>query len=125
MVGFAHDSEGATNPPPADAVTIPADACGTFHLPPAADTPRPNWREVSDTARQNNSSPPADILHNVVNRRARSHQTTYRDMSSFYKRFYNPLPADAVTVPADARGSFHLPPAAEKRGLTVVARGAS
>ena len=29
------DFEGTTNPPPADAVTIPADACGTFHLPPA------------------------------------------------------------------------------------------
>ena len=24
----------------------------------------------------------------------------------------NPLPADAVTIPADARGAFHLPPAA-------------
>ena len=39
MVGFAHDSEGATNPLPADAVTIPASARGTFHLPPAANTP--------------------------------------------------------------------------------------
>ena len=33
-------------------------------------------------------------------------------MSSLYKRSYNPLPADAVTIPASARGTFHLPPAA-------------
>ena len=25
-----------------------------------------------------------------------------------------PLPADAATIPADARGAFHLPPAADK-----------
>ena len=29
-------------------------------------------------------------------------------MSSFLD---NPLPADAVAIPADARGAFHLPPA--------------
>ena len=26
----------------------------------------------------------------------------------------NPHPADAATIPASARGTFHLPPAAEK-----------
>ena len=26
----------------------------------------------------------------------------------------NPLPADAITIPATARGAFHLPPAANK-----------
>ena len=41
---------------------------------------------------------------------------TYRDMSSFYKRFYNPLPADAVTIPASARDAFHLPPACHPIG---------
>ena len=27
---------------------------------------------------------------------------------------FNPLPADAVTIPANARGAFHLKPAADK-----------
>ena len=65
----------------------PAATRGSFHLPPACHpignagaspgrcpfrsstaTPRsspPNWHRVPDTQRQNNSSPPADILQNV------------------------------------------------------------
>ena len=35
------------------------------HIPPAANTPRPNWHRVSYA--KNNTSPPADILHVVTN----------------------------------------------------------
>ena len=72
---FGLDAAGRNRP--ADAATIPADARGTFHLPPAADTPRPNWREVSDTARQNNSLPPAEIMQNVGANPAALRQTTF------------------------------------------------
>ena len=131
--------KGQTNPLPADAATIPAYARATFHLPPAchpiggsgaspvrclsrpsAATPRsspPNWHRVSDTARQTTSSPPADILQNVVARRQSRQTTFYKLWSLIPKGTTNPLPADAVTIPASARGTFHPPPAAEKRNL--------
>ena len=37
--GLDSEGPGTNNPPPADAVTIPAFARGAFHLPPAANTP--------------------------------------------------------------------------------------
>ena len=46
--------------------------------------------------------------------------TTHRNMSSFLKRFHNPLPADAVTIPASARGTFHLPPTTEKTDVVKI-----
>lgn len=49
---------------PVDAVTIPA-ACGAFHLPSGANTPRPNWHRVPDIQCQNNSLPSAEIMQNV------------------------------------------------------------
>ena len=41
-------SGGTSNPLPADAVAIPADGRGTFHLPPAADTCRHSSALKSD-----------------------------------------------------------------------------
>ena len=82
--------QGTTNPLPAGTVTIPADARGAFHLPPATDTP-PNLTVGCQT--------PNDIADTPIE------GTT------------NPLPADAVTIPASARGAFHLPPAREKRDI--------
>ena len=76
MVGFAHDSEGTTNPHPADAVTIPADARGAFHLPPAASKPS-RFVTTGLVIFHRNNRPfhrarfsPDDIPRNVVARRA-------------------------------------------------------
>ena len=38
--------------------------------------------------------------------RRQSHPTFSRHFAKFLE---TPLPADAVTIPADARGAFHLP----------------
>ena len=80
------ESEGPTNPLPADAATIPADARGTFHLPPAA----------------NNHAPPK--LARGVRHRGLG--------DSRGSAINNTVLGDTVSIPADARSAFHLPPAA-------------
>ena len=69
-------------------------------------------QQPPDTQCQNNSAPPADILQNVVARRPSRQTTFYKLWSLHPKGTTNPLPADAVTIPAAAHSAFHLPPAA-------------
>ena len=123
-----------TNPSPADAATIPAAARSIFHLPPAAaqsgvrrhppfvvrSAPRRQRRGYPRRTGTACPTPSAKITHprpptfrGMSSTAApRPLPTTYRDMSPFRKRFHNPLPADAVTIPASARGAFHLQPTA-------------
>ena len=37
---------------------------------------------------------------------------------SAFERINHPLPADAVTIPADARGAYHPPPASPSQRAT-------
>ena len=57
---------------------------------------------------------------NVVVRRPCRQTTFYKLWSLHPKGTTNPPPADVVTIPAFARGAFHLPPAANKPNIRAL-----